>query len=57
MVVKECVRCLEWFREDEMFYLGFEDDAGDAVFSCEGCLLPLEQDHFYGRFCVMTRAV
>ncbi len=53
MFKKECVRCHEWYRETEMYYLGFKDDGGEDVYSCEGCLLPLEQDLFYGQYCVM----
>jgi len=36
-----------------MYYLGLKDDGGEDVYSCEGCLLPLEQDLFYGQYCIM----
>ncbi len=49
MSYRECTRCKRWFPEEEMFNLGFEDDGPEAVFSCEGCLISMEQDQFYGQ--------
>ncbi len=47
MSYRECTRCNRWFPEEEMFNLGFEDDEFEAVYSCEGCLISMEQDLFY----------
>ncbi|MCP4346603.1 MAG: hypothetical protein GY795_13890 [Desulfobacterales bacterium] len=48
MSYKECTRCNRWFPEEEMFDLGFDDDELETVYSCEGCLISMEQDLFYG---------
>lgn len=46
----KCSRCGKTFDSDQVFNVGI----GDApVYSCEGCLLPLEQDRFYNQYRVL----
>ncbi|MDM8517610.1 hypothetical protein QUF76_15545 [Desulfobacterales bacterium HSG16] len=52
---KECVRCRDWFLEEDVFSLDTQNHEGEPVYVCEGCLLPLEQDLFYGQCCTMLR--
>ena len=49
-MTKKCNRCGKKFNADQVFNVGI----GDApVYSCEGCLMPVEQDRFYGRYRVL----
>ncbi len=52
---KECVRCRNWFLEEDVFALDTQNHEGEPVYVCEKCLLPLEQDFFYGRCCTMAK--
>lgn len=52
MSYRECTRCKRWFPEEEMFNIGFENGP-EAVFSCEGCLISMEQDQFYGQVSIL----
>lgn len=46
----QCNRCGKNFDQDQVVNVGIGET---PVYSCEGCLLPVEQDRFYGRYQVL----
>ena len=46
----QCKRCGKHFDRDQVFNVGIGDKPS---YSCEGCLMPVEQDRFYGRYSVL----
>ncbi len=46
----QCSRCGKRFEADQAFNVGIGDKPS---YSCEGCLMPVEQDRFYGRYPVL----